>query len=135
MVNVSGNRIGTAELESAFVEHVSTSEAAVVAIPHAIKGQGLIAFITLKNGYESTAELSKQLNDWIAKKIGKFAVPELILFARDLPKTRSGKIMRRVLRAIAEGGELGNVATLADPSVVKELQAAYRELGPEKHTD
>ena len=126
VVNVSGHRIGTAELESAFVEHSSTSEAAVVAIPHAIKGQGLIAFITLKNGCEPTAELSKELNEWIALKIGKFAVPELILFARDLPKTRSGKIMRRVLRAIAEGSELGNVTTLADPSVVEELQLAYQ---------
>jgi acetyl-CoA synthetase len=126
VVNVSGHRIGTAELESAFVEHISTSEAAVVAIPHAIKGQGLIAFITLKNGHEPTPELSKELNEWIAQKIGKFAVPELILFARDLPKTRSGKIMRRVLRAIAEGSELGNVTTLADPSVVEELQTAYQ---------
>lgn len=126
VVNVSGHRIGTAELESAFVEHASTSEAAVVAIPHAIKGQGLIAFITLKNGCEPTVELSKELNEWIALKIGKFAVPELILFARDLPKTRSGKIMRRVLRAIAEDSELGNVTTLADPSVVEELQLAYQ---------
>ena len=132
VVNVSGHRIGTAELESAFVEHISTSEAAVVAIPHAIKGQGLIAFITLKNGHEPTPELSKELNEWIAQKIGKFAVPELILFARDLPKTRSGKIMRRVLRAIAEGSELGNVTTLADPSVVEELQAAYQNACSEK---
>jgi len=125
VVNVSGHRIGTAELESAFVEHATTSEAAVVAIKHEIKGQGLVAFITLKDGVAATHVLEKELSEWIAIKIGKFAVPERIVFSRDLPKTRSGKIMRRLLRDISEGRELGNVTTLADPSVVEELKQKY----------
>ncbi|MGF1452272.1 MAG: acetate--CoA ligase [Opitutales bacterium] len=127
VVNVSGHRIGTAELESAFVEHPATSEAAVIAIKHEIKGQGLVAFVTLKHDLKASAELQKELAEWIAQKIGKFAIPEKIIFSADLPKTRSGKIMRRLLRNIADGSALGNVTTLADPSVVEELKRQYEE--------
>jgi len=125
VVNVSGHRIGTAELESAFVEHPATSEAAVIAIKHEIKGQGLVAFVTLKNHVTATEALQQELAAWIATKIGKFAIPEKIIFSADLPKTRSGKIMRRLLRNIADGSALGNVTTLADPSVVEELKKQY----------
>ncbi len=127
VVNVSGHRIGTAELESVFVEHPTTSEAAVIAIKHEIKGQGLVGFVTLKEGIEGTEALVKELNAFVAQKIGKFAVPEKIIFSADLPKTRSGKIMRRLLRDIAEGRALGNVTTLADPSVVEHLKNKYEE--------
>ncbi|MEM9445304.1 MAG: acetate--CoA ligase [Verrucomicrobiota bacterium] len=127
VVNVSGHRIGTAELESVYVEHPSTAESAVIAVEHEIKGQGLVSFVTLKQGVQPSPELEKELNEWVAKKIGKFAVPEKIIFSADLPKTRSGKIMRRLLRDIAEGRALGNITTLADPSVVASLQASYEE--------
>ncbi len=128
VVNVSGHRIGTAELESIFVEHKSVAESAVIGVPHEIKGQGLFAFVTVKDGIEGTPELEKELRNLIAQKIGKFALPECILFTFDLPKTRSGKIMRRILRDISEGKEIGNVTTLADPGVVKHLQAQYEAL-------
>jgi acetyl-CoA synthetase len=127
VVNVAGHRIGTAELESVFVEHKAVAESAVIGVNHHIKGQGLVAFINLRDGNEATSELEKELAQWIAKKIGKFAMPERIIFSGDLPKTRSGKIMRRLLRDIAEGQVLGNVTTLADPSVVEALKEKYDE--------
>ena len=127
VVNVSGHRIGTAELESVFVEHKDVAESAVVGIPHEIKGQGLVAFVTVIDGRGQDDLLRKELVAMIDKGIGKFARPERILFSSDLPKTRSGKIMRRILRDIAEGKELGNVTTLADPTVVEELQKQYLE--------
>jgi acetyl-CoA synthetase len=128
VVNVSGHRIGTAELESVFVEHNDVAESAVVGIPHEIKGQGLVAFVTVIDGRDQDDILRKELVAMIDKGIGKFARPERILFSSDLPKTRSGKIMRRILRDIAEGKELGNVTTLADPTVVEELQKQYLEV-------
>ena len=125
VVNVSGHRIGTAELESVFVEHKDVAESAVVGISHEIKGQGLVAFVTVIDGRDQDDLLRKELVAMIDKGIGKFARPERVLFSSDLPKTRSGKIMRRILRDIAEGKELGNVTTLADPTVVEELQKQY----------
>jgi len=127
VVNVAGHRIGTAELESVFVEHKTVAESAVIGVKHEIKGQGLVAFVSLKDGVDGDAELNKELSGWVAKKIGKFAVPEKIIFAADLPKTRSGKIMRRLLRDVAEGRALGNVTTLADASVVDQLKTQYTE--------
>lgn len=125
VVNVSGHRIGTAELESVFVEHQDVAESAVVGISHEIKGQGLVAFVTVIDGRDQDENLRKELIAMIDKGIGKFARPERILFSSDLPKTRSGKIMRRILRDIAEGKDLGNVTTLADPTVVEDLQKQY----------
>jgi acetyl-CoA synthetase len=125
VVNVSAHRIGTAELESVYVEHPSVAESAVIGIPHELKGQALVSFVTVKQGREAGPELIRELNDLVAKKIGKFALPEKIIFSADLPKTRSGKIMRRLLRDIAEGRALGNVTTLADPSVIEALKEKY----------
>ncbi|MBL4889279.1 MAG: AMP-binding protein, partial [Candidatus Lindowbacteria bacterium] len=127
VVNVSGHRIGTAELESIFVEHPSVAESAVVGVKHEIKGQGLVAFVTVISGIEQTDKLKKELNDLVIKRIGKFAAPERIIFSADVPKTRSGKIMRRLLRDIAEGRALGNVTTLADASVVEALKSQYED--------
>jgi acetyl-CoA synthetase len=127
VVNVSGHRIGTAELESVFVEHGAIAESAVIGVTHEIKGQGLVAFVSLRDDHEPGPKLEKELYEWVAKKIGKFAVPERIIFSADLPKTRSGKIMRRLLRDVAEGRALGNVTTLADSSVVEALKAKYEE--------
>jgi acetyl-CoA synthetase len=127
VVNVSGHRIGTAELESVFVEHPSVAESAVIGVKHELKGQGLVAFVSLRGGIEGNEGLMKELNGMIAQKIGKFALPEKIIFAADLPKTRSGKIMRRLLRDVAEGRALGNVTTLADASVVDQLKAQYQD--------
>ena len=123
VVNVSGHRIGTAEVESALVSHEKVAEAAVTPIPHDIKGQGLYAFVTLKEGITESEELKKELLLHVRKEIGPIAVPEAIQFAHGLPKTRSGKIMRRILRKIAEGdvSNLGDITTLADPSVVESL--------------
>lgn len=128
VVNVSGHRIGTAELESVFVEHPDVAESAVVGVPHEIKGQGLIAFVTVIDGRDHDDHLRQELVIMIDKSIGKFARPERILFSSDLPKTRSGKIMRRILRDIAEGKELGNITTLADPSVVEHLRDQYNAM-------
>ena len=127
VVNVAGHRIGTAELESVFVEHPTVAEAAVIGIQHELKGQALAAFLTLRSGVEGTEQLQKELIDWIGKKIGKFAVPDKVIFTADLPKTRSGKIMRRLLRDIAEGRALGNVTTLADSSVIEQLKTKYTD--------
>lgn len=123
VVNVSGHRIGTAEVESALVSHPSVAEAAVVPIPHDIKGQGLYAFVTLKDGIEGSTHLKAELSKQIRVHIGPIAIPEKIQFAQALPKTRSGKIMRRILRRIAEGNtdDLGDISTLADPQVVNSL--------------
>ena len=123
VVNVSGHRIGTAEVESALVSHEKVAEAAVTPIPHDIKGQGLYAFVTLKEGIAESEDLKKELMLHVRKEIGPIAVPEAIQFAHGLPKTRSGKIMRRILRKIAEGdvSNLGDITTLADPSVVESL--------------
>jgi acetyl-CoA synthetase len=127
VVNVSGHRIGTAELESIYVEHPSVAESAVIGVNHEIKGQGLVSFVTVREGFEADEALAKALNGLVAQKIGKFAMPERIVFSPDLPKTRSGKIMRRLLRDIAEGRELGNVTTLADPSIVESLQDQFNK--------
>ena len=123
VINVSGHRMGTAEVESALVAHPKVSEAAVVGYPHDIKGQGIYAYVTLNAGEEYTEELRKELRTWVRKEIGPIASPDLIQWAPGLPKTRSGKIMRRILRKIAENdyGALGDTSTLADPGVVDDL--------------
>jgi acetyl-CoA synthetase len=127
VVNVSGHRIGTAELESIFVEHESIAEAAVIGIKHEIKGQGLLAFVTVILGKIADEQLQKDLIELVDKRIGKIARPERIIFSSDLPKTRSGKIMRRLLRSIADGDDLGNTTTLADPSIVEEIQNKFNQ--------
>jgi acetyl-CoA synthetase len=123
VINVSGHRMGTAEVESALVAHETVAEAAVVGYPHDIKGQGIYAYVTLMNGVEPTDDLRKDLVKWVRQEIGPIASPDLIQWAPGLPKTRSGKIMRRILRKIAENDfdSLGDTSTLADPSVVDEL--------------
>jgi len=122
VINVSGHRIGTMEVESALVSHEAVAEAAVVPMPHEIKGQGLYAFVTLAAGFEKSEELKKELREHVGKEIGPIAKPDKIQFADALPKTRSGKIMRRILKAIAAGSEdVGDTTTLADPTVVEHL--------------
>ena len=123
VINVSGHRLGTAEIESALVAHEAVAEAAVVGFPHDIKGQGIYAYVTLIGGVEPTEELRKALILWVRREIGPFAAPDAIQWAPGLPKTRSGKIMRRILRKVAEGdvSNLGDITTLADPSVVEDL--------------
>ena len=123
VINVSGHRMGTAEVESALVAHDKVAESAVVGYPHDIKGQGIYAYVTLNVGEEPTDDLRKELVQWVRKEIGPIASPDLIQWAPGLPKTRSGKIMRRILRKIAENeyGSLGDTSTLADPGVVDEL--------------
>ncbi|TDR85428.1 acetate--CoA ligase [Enterovirga rhinocerotis] len=125
VINVSGHRMGTAEVESALVAHPKVSEAAVVGYPHDIKGQGIYAYVTLMSGEVFTDDLRKELVTWVRKEIGPIASPDLIQFAPGLPKTRSGKIMRRILRKIAEDefGSLGDTSTLAEPAVVDDLIA------------
>ena len=123
VINVSGHRMGTAEVESALVGHPKVAESAVVGYPHDIKGQGIYAYVTLMEGEETSDALRKELVQWVRKEIGPIASPDLIQWAPDLPKTRSGKIMRRILRKIAanEHGQLGDTSTLADPAVVDDL--------------
>jgi acetyl-CoA synthetase len=123
VINVSGHRMGTAEVESALVLHPKVSEAAVVGYPHDIKGQGIYCYVTLMEGEEATGELAAELRQWVRKEIGPIATPDLLQFTDGLPKTRSGKIMRRILRKIAENefGALGDTSTLADPSLVDAL--------------
>tara|TARA_Y100001968_G_C18943622_1_gene519895 strand:- start:56 stop:586 length:531 start_codon:yes stop_codon:yes gene_type:complete len=123
VLNVSGHRMGTAEIESALVAHPLVSESAVVGYTHKIKGQGIYAFVTLMVGKNSTPELTQELEAWVRKEIGPIAKPDYIQWSPNLPKTRSGKIMRRILRKIAENKyeDLGDTSTLADPSVVKNL--------------
>jgi acetyl-CoA synthetase len=123
VINVSGHRMGTAEVESALVAHPKVAEAAVVGYPHDIKGQGIYVYVTLNAGEESSEELVKELRNWVRAEIGPIAAPDLIQITPGLPKTRSGKIMRRILRKIAanEHDSLGDISTLADPSVVESL--------------
>ncbi|MGE4233954.1 MAG: acetate--CoA ligase [Bacteriovoracia bacterium] len=123
VINVSGHRLGTAEVEAALDSHPKVAETAVVGYPHEIKGQGIYAFVTLQLGFEGSEELRKELISWVSKEIGPIAKPDLLQFVPGLPKTRSGKIMRRILRKIAENefSNLGDTQTLADPSVVDEL--------------
>jgi acetyl-CoA synthetase len=123
VINVAGHRMGTAEVESALVGHKLVAEAAVVGMPHDIKGQGIYAYVTLKVGATPSEELRKELVQWVRREIGPIATPDVIQWAPGLPKTRSGKIMRRILRKIAEGdtSNLGDTSTLADPSVVADL--------------
>jgi acetyl-CoA synthetase len=127
VINVAGHRIGTMEVESALVDHPSVAEAAVVGKTHEIKGQAIAAFVTVKEGQQRTKELVDVLKEHVVKKIGAIARPDDILFTADLPKTRSGKIMRRLLRDIAEGKALGDTTTLADPGVVAKLKANYED--------
>ena len=125
VLNVAGHRIGTMEVESALVEHPAVAEAAVVGRTHELKGQALAAFVTLREGRHASAELRDELREFVAEKIGAIARPDDVMFSADLPKTRSGKIMRRLLRDIAEGRALGDTTTLADPNVVASLKEQY----------
>ena len=127
VLNVAGHRLGTMEVESALVDHPSVAEAAVVGRPHEIKGQAVAAFVTVKEGVKRNEALIDELKEHVVKKIGAIARPDQILFTADLPKTRSGKIMRRLLRDIAEGKALGDTTTLADPNVVAKLKDEYEE--------
>jgi len=132
VINVAGHRIGTMEVESALVDHHSVAEAAVVGINHEIKGTAIAAFVIVKaadaeKAKRDPAKFEKELKDHVTEKIGAIARPEKILMTADLPKTRSGKIMRRLLRDIAEGRALGDVTTLADPTVVASLKERYEE--------
>ncbi len=127
VLNVSGHRIGTMEVESALVEHPAAAEAAVIGKVHEIKGHSITAFVTLKEGYEGSEELVQELRNHVGKKIGAIARPEEIFFTYELPKTRSGKIMRRLLRDIAEQRDLGDVTTLMDPQVVAAIKEGYTE--------
>jgi acetyl-CoA synthetase len=127
VINVAGHRIGTMEVESALVDHPKVAEAAVVGRAHDLKGQAISAFVILKEGNRPSPELASELKEHVVKKIGVIARPEDVLFAADLPKTRSGKIMRRLLKDIAEGKTLGDMTTLADPAVVAKLKEEYQE--------
>jgi acetyl-CoA synthetase len=127
VLNVAGHRIGTMEVESALVDHPRVAEAAVVGRPHEIKGQAVAAFVTLKEGTSGSEMLVAELKEHVVKKIGAIARPDDILFSADLPKTRSGKIMRRLLKDIAEGRTLGDTTTLADPAVVNRLKEMYED--------
>jgi acetyl-CoA synthetase len=127
VVNVSGHRLSTAEVESAIVAHPEVAEAAVIGQADEDTGQAICAFVTLRGGTEPSEELVESIRGTVATRIGKFARPRRIVWADDLPKTRSGKIMRRLLRDIAEGRALGDVTTLRDPGVMKELEAKIAE--------
>ena len=133
MLNVSGHRLGTAEIESALVLHPACVEAAVVGVPHDVKGQGVFAYVILAEGVEETADLIPSLKMSVRKEIGGLAIPDGVVVVSGLPKTRSGKIMRRILRKIAAGGkgmdkaELGDISTLADTSVVDQLIETFGE--------
>ena len=126
VLNVAGHRIGTMEVESALVEHPAVAEAAVVGKTHELKGQAIAAFVTLREGYHASPALRDDLREFVAQKIGALARPDDVLFSGDLPKTRSGKIMRRLLRDIAENRTLGDTTTLADPNVVANLTDDWR---------
>jgi acetyl-CoA synthetase len=129
VINVSGHRLGTAEIESALVAHPVVAEAAVVGFPHEIKGQGVYAFVILNTGDRDSKELEKKLVEQVKKDIGPIAKPDAIQFVDGLPKTRSGKIMRRILRKIVEGkeNEIGDTTTLADSSVVEKLIEGWKK--------
>jgi acetyl-CoA synthetase len=123
VINVAGHRLGTAEIESALVAHPQVAEAAVVGFPHSIKGQGIYAFVTLIAGADPSEPLRLELRNWVRREISPIATPDVIQWAPGLPKTRSGKIMRRILRKIAadESDQLGDISTLAEPAVVEQL--------------
>ena len=125
VLNVAGHRIGTMEVESALVDDARVAEAAVVGKTHELKGQALAAFVTLKDGHEPSDEIADELKQHVVAKIGAIARPDAIVFTADLPKTRSGKIMRRLLKDIAEGRAVGDTTTLADPEVVRTLKERY----------
>ncbi|WP_284199993.1 AMP-binding protein [Alicyclobacillus sacchari] len=127
VINVSGHRIGTAEVESALVAHPAVAEAAVIGRSHEVKGQAITAFVTLREGVSASDDLIAELKQYVVERIGAMARPEEILFTAELPKTRSGKIMRRLLRDIGEGRVIGDTTTLADPSVVEALKAQYKD--------
>jgi acetyl-CoA synthetase len=127
VLNVAGHRLGTMELESALVSHSSVAEAAVVGVSHEIKGQGVVAFVTPRSGAQAGPELMEELRAHVAEKIGAIARPDRIYFTAELPKTRSAKIMRRLLRDIAEGRVLGDTTTLADPTVMASIKRQYEE--------
>jgi acetyl-CoA synthetase len=127
VMNISGHRVSTMEVESALVDHKSVAEAAVIGKPHEIKGQAIAAFVTIKAGVDGTSKLMDELKAHVSKKIGALARPDDIIFSAELPKTRSGKIMRRLLRDIAEGRALGDTTTLADPAVVASLKQKYED--------
>ena len=122
VMNVSGHRISTAEIESALVDHPKIAESAVCGKLDDVTGQAIYAFVSLKGGIAGTPEFADELRDHVAGKLGKFTRPKYITFTQELPKTRSGKIMRRLLRDVAEGRQLGDTTTLADSSIVSELQ-------------
>jgi acetyl-CoA synthetase len=132
VINVSGHRLSTAEVESALVSHQAVAEAAVVGAHDELTGQAMVAFVTVRAGVDANAALEAELREHVAERIGKLARPKKITFAHDLPKTRSGKIMRRLLRDVSDGRELGDVTTLADPSVVTALQAQFAASDAEK---
>jgi len=127
VLNVAGHRIGTMEVESALVDHPAVAEAAVVGRAHDLKGQALAAFVTLKEGIGTDGDLASQLKRHVVHKIGALARPDDIVFTAELPKTRSGKIMRRLLKDIAEGRALGDTTTLADSAVIQALKRKYQE--------
>lgn len=127
VMNISGHRLGTMEVESAFVSHESVAEAAVIGIDHPIKGQAIVAFVTLREGFSQNKDLLDELKQHIVNKIGPIARPEKVIFICDLPKTRSGKIIRRLLRDIADGKVLGDVTTLSDPGIINDIKSLYDE--------
>jgi len=127
VLNVSGHRIGSAEVESALVAHETVAEAAVIGFPHEVKGEGIACYVITRKGVQEDDGLKKVLKNQVRTIIGPFAQPDLIIFTPGLPKTRSGKIMRRILRKIIQGGDYGDVSTLADPSVVEELKKKVAE--------
>ncbi|MCW1310102.1 MAG: AMP-binding protein, partial [Candidatus Nanoarchaeia archaeon] len=127
VLKVSGHRIGTMEVESAIVSHEKVAEAAVVGMPHEIKGESIFAYVILKEGIQPSKELEDDIKEHVKKTMGPIARPDNIVFVSDLPKTRSGKIMRRILRSLLTGGELGDVTTLRDPSIVDELKEKVKE--------
>src|SRR5207344_1747389 len=122
VMNVAGHRLSTFEIESALVDNPAVAEAAVVSKPHEIKGEGIVAFVTLKSGYEGDEVMLQELREHVAKVIGPIAKPDVIIFTPDLPKTRSGKIMRRLLRDVARGNTLGDVTTLANAEIVEQIR-------------
>ncbi|HLC09848.1 MAG TPA: acetyl-coenzyme A synthetase, partial [Nitrosopumilaceae archaeon] len=123
-----GHRLGTAELESGFVSHKSVAEAAVCGIPHDVKGEAIIAFLVLKEGITSNENLKNEIVNHIRRVVGPIATPDQVYFVSKLPKTRSGKIMRRLLKSMAKGDEIGDVSTLENEAAVSEVQAAFEEL-------
>ena len=128
VINVSGHRLGTMEIESACVDHPSVTEAAAIGIDHEIKGQAIVAFVTLKLDGSSSRGVEEEIRQHVATRIGAFARPEQVIITAELPKTRSGKIMRRLLRDIATGRALGDTTTLADAAVVQKLKKKYEQL-------